>query len=243
MAEDAEFTRERLLAWEKKLALEEDLRRQQFDFLLDMLPFGVDKPVRILDLGAGPGALARLILDRFPNASVLLLDGSADALALATERLASYGLRASFVRANLQDRNWVSTVPRDFDAVVSSQVIYMLLDERKRALYRELAGLLRLDGWFLNLDLVAIPDPGLREHYWRVRVDHIRRTSEAAGAALTRDQVAAVIGRSREFADRPYTDLEPQLRWLREAGLVNVDCYWKRLGLALFGGTRPGAGR
>lgn len=34
-------------------------------------------------------------------------------------------------------------------------------------------------------------------------------------------------------------DVHTQLEWLREIGFVDVDCHWKWLELALFGGVKP----
>jgi hypothetical protein len=33
--------------------------------------------------------------------------------------------------------------------------------------------------------------------------------------------------------------LEPQVAWLREAGFVDVDVYWKRLDWVIYGGRVP----
>jgi hypothetical protein len=34
--------------------------------------------------------------------------------------------------------------------------------------------------------------------------------------------------------------LEPQLKWLREAGFVDIDVFWKRLDWVIYGGRKPG---
>jgi hypothetical protein len=123
--------------------------------------------------------------------------------------------------------------------VVSSQVIHQFPDERKRAIYVDAVSLLSSGGWFLNLDHVSIPDPKLKERYWRVRVEQIRRVAEVdQGRPVSFDDVAQKVGRSREFSTKPYAPLQAQLEWLRAGGLQGVDCFWKRGGLALFGGFR-----
>ena len=33
--------------------------------------------------------------------------------------------------------------------------------------------------------------------------------------------------------------LDPQLRWLADAGFTNIDVYWKRLDWVIYGGERP----
>ena len=34
-----------------------------------------------------------------------------------------------------------------------------------------------------------------------------------------------------------------QLRWLKEAGFTDTECFWKYLNLAMFGGRKKGSGR
>ena len=80
---------------------------------------GVEPPARILDLGTGSGCIALALATAFPSASVLGVDASEDALALARENASSAGLdgRLSFLRSD-----WYSAVPGDarFDAIVSN---------------------------------------------------------------------------------------------------------------------------
>lgn len=62
-------------------------------------------PSRILDLGAGSGAIALAFAKRFPDATVTGVDSSDDALALARENAAATGLaaRATFIKSNWFD--------------------------------------------------------------------------------------------------------------------------------------------
>jgi release factor glutamine methyltransferase len=75
-------------------------------------------PARILDLGTGSGAIALALAHSFPGASVLAVDRSADALALARENASRAGLeeRVSFLASN-----WFESVPAGpFDIIVSN---------------------------------------------------------------------------------------------------------------------------
>jgi release factor glutamine methyltransferase len=72
---------------------------------------------RVLDVGVGSGAIALAIADEHPGASVLAVDRSADALALAAENLA----RSSFNgRVELRQSDLLVGVEGPFDLVVSN---------------------------------------------------------------------------------------------------------------------------
>ena len=88
-----------------------------------MLEFAVKAlaapPARILDLGTGSGALALGLAKAFPEAKVLAVDFSEDALALARENAAALGLgeRVEFLRSD-----WFAAVPADarFELIVAN---------------------------------------------------------------------------------------------------------------------------
>ena len=55
---------------------------------------------------------------------------------------------------------------------------------------------------------------------------------------LARPEATGVALDFEDPSDRPL-DMQSQLRWLREIGFSDVDCYWKWLELALLGGVKP----
>jgi SAM-dependent methyltransferase len=169
---------------------------------------------RVLDLGTGQGHLLAAIAAERPDVEAVGLDISPAMVAAATERFVDDG-RAEFevhdLMEPLADR-WGR-----FDLVVSALAIHHLPDERKRSLCREVLDLLRPGGAFYNLDCVASPSHELHEMSQRAFGFDIRQQDPS-------DQLAP---------------LGDQLEWLREARFDNVDCHWKWLELALFGGARP----
>lgn len=168
-------------------------------------------PGRILDLGCGAGRLLGLLAAAFPGSTGVGLDLSPTMLDVARADPALAGV-GTWVR---HDLGRPLPVPGPFDAVVSSLAVHHVDDDRKRTLYAEAAARLRPGGVFANLDVVASATPSLH-----------RRWREATGAA-------------DDPADR-LAPVEPQLEWLRAAGLEDVDCIWRWRGLALLRGRRPG---
>jgi tRNA (cmo5U34)-methyltransferase len=168
-------------------------------------------PARVLDLGAGTGMLAARVGAAHPEAELVLVDG---APAMLERARAALGDRAQLHVADLAD----PLPPGPFDAVVSALAIHHLDDAGKQALFARVCAALPPGGVFVNAEQVAGPTPCFDAHY--------RTWHEASARALgaTAAEWAAAAERMRH--DR-CSDVESQLRWLREAGFDAADCLFK----------------
>ncbi|MDG4761991.1 class I SAM-dependent methyltransferase [Micromonospora sp. WMMD710] len=177
----------------------------------------------VLDLGAGTGLLSLLLATAVPGVRLTLVDGAPAMLARATDELRARSVPHRTVLADLAD----PLPPGRYDAVVSALAIHHLDDDGKRALYRRAAAALAPVGVFVNAEQVAGPTPALDRRYDEV---WMRRITELGASP---DEIAG--SRQRMRHDRPAT-VADQCRWLAEAGLGDVDCYFKEWRFAVFGG-------
>ncbi|RLQ03945.1 class I SAM-dependent methyltransferase [Micromonospora sp. BL1] len=181
----------------------------------------------VLDLGAGTGLLSLLLAAAVPGVRLTLVDGAPGMLAVAAGNLDARGVPHRTVHADLAD-----PLPAGrYDAVVSALAIHHLDDSGKRALYRRAADALVPGGVFVNAEQVAGPTSALDRRYdevWTARITELGSDAEEIAGA-----------RERMRHDRP-APVADQCRWLAEAGLVDVDCFFKEWRFAVFGGQRPG---
>ena len=97
---------------------------------------------RVLDAGCGSGRLTERLLERLPRGSVVALDGSAAMLEEAARRLARFGDRVTYVRADLA----APPLPVGglVDAVLSTATFHWVRDHDR--LFTGLSGVLRPGG-------------------------------------------------------------------------------------------------
>jgi tRNA (cmo5U34)-methyltransferase len=178
--------------------------------LLNQIP---PTATRILDLGTGDGRTLALAMLNKPNAQGIGLDFSELMLKQAKKRF------LKDPRVQLMVHDLAVPLPREkvgcFDAVVSSLAIHHLTHERKRQLYEEVFGLLNAEGVFCNFE-------------------HVSPASERIHLRFQKE-----INQSADDPSNKLLDVETQLRWLREIGFVDVDCYWKWMEVALLVGVKP----
>jgi tRNA (cmo5U34)-methyltransferase len=218
-------------------------RTEQVAMLIDLLPQARETgEFSVLDLGAGFGAITEQILQRYPRASVTCVDGSAAMFALARERLQKYGEQVKIVLADLADASWRRSVTGAFDAAVSAIAIHHLTNERKQQLYREVFELLGTTGILLNNDVVATP-AALKPRFEALNLAAIQEQDRARrGVSRSIEQIQAEMREQLRLAgERHQSHIAPlseQLQWLRDAGFGSVDCYWRYLDCAIFGGVK-----
>lgn len=181
---------------------------------------------RILDLGSGSGILAELLLERLPNSNITLLDLSSNMLEVAERRLSRFPGRVAFVQGlfeNMPDG--------PFDAVVSTLALHHLNgDEAKRSQYRRILDSLTPGGCFWQGEYVLSSYPD----------DSVHNENAWADWLLDQGFSEAEVQELRERVrnnDRP-ASLIDQLRWLDELGFVHVDCTWRYIKFAVFGGRK-----
>jgi tRNA (cmo5U34)-methyltransferase len=180
--------------------------------LLDQIPPGIQ---RVLDLGTGDGRLISLILASNPSIKEgVALDFSDPMLIRAKSRF------QNDKRIRLVKHDFGLPLPEDlgcFDAIVSSLAIHHLAHERKRQLYVEIFSHLNSGGVFCNFEHVSSSTEKLHRRFF-LAIGQMPETEDPSNKLL---------------------DIETQLRWLREIGFVDVDCYWKWLEIALLIGFKP----
>jgi tRNA (cmo5U34)-methyltransferase len=216
-------------------------RKAQLDFLVDLFPWQWDESIRVLDLGAGYGAVAEAILHRYYKATVICVDGSEAMIRHARSRVAKYGKQVELFLRDLADPTWHVGVAGPFHAVVSAIALHHLTDERKQQLCREVFDFLLPGGLFVNDDVVESP-PFFRDHFADL-TDRAIQEQEKARTGKTRsvEEIRAErAARLRSAGQQSHiAPLDSQLHWWRTAGFTAVDCYWKFLNLAIFGGVKP----
>ena len=165
---------------------------------------------RILDLGSGAGRLLALVKTSRPRAQFVALDFSPTMLE-ELHKLFDDDRSVSIVAHDFEGK---LPLMGQFDTVISSFAIHHVPHERERVLYGEVFDMLATGGVFCNLEHVASPTPEVHAAFLRaIDVEH-------------------------EDPSNKLLDLEAQLRWLREIGFQDVDCYWKWRELTLFAGTK-----
>lgn len=221
-------------------------RAEQLAVLLMLVPFSREERFRVVELGSGEGALAYAILDYFPGAQVVALDGSESMRRHAAGRLAHFGSRVRVDAFQLSMDTWLDKLD-DADCVVSSLLLHHLSDAGKRRVFGTICERLSDRGAFLVADVVEAQGQEQNALYAE-QYDHIaREQSVSLTGSLdvfdTFEQDRWNIFRYGTLPQDEYpSPLVDQLLWLRSAGFDVVDCYWLKAGFAIFGGHKRRAG-
>lgn len=214
-------------------------RVRQMELLLRLLRSARHPIQRVLDLGCGDGILLGTVLNHFPQAKGVGVDFSPPMLDQARIQLGVFDDRVELVEGDLSTPSWKDGVKGNFDAIISGYAIHHLSDLRKQGLYQEIWHCLEPGGLFLNTEHVASVTPRMEEIFNRTMSEQLWRHRHERGDPISQEELhQKYITRP----DRSANILAPvfvQCQWLEEIGFEEVDCFWKYLELAIFGGAKP----
>ncbi|WP_219508826.1 class I SAM-dependent methyltransferase [Nonomuraea ceibae] len=230
-----------LARWDRQQAGYLPDREERFTALIDAMEV-LDRPdPLVIDLGCGPGSLSARLVERLPKARVIAVD--ADPLLLGLGRAAYPHL--TFVAADLRTPGWTATLglDRPADAAVSTTALHWISPPDLRAMYCELASVLRPGGLLLNGDHLDSDDvtPGLAR---LERAIHDTQTERVFAGdhpedwrawwdAVAADPDLSALNAERTTAGADHRGSESNLlshhvTALREAGFSETGTLWQR---------------
>ncbi|MFF7636118.1 class I SAM-dependent methyltransferase [Kitasatospora sp. NPDC008050] len=186
--------------WERqqeRYAVDREERFAVIADLVERVTRGQRSPL-VVDLGSGPGSLAVRLVARIPSARIVAVD--IDPLLLELGRTHA-PQAARYVEALIGGEDWIAALglDRPVDAAVSTTALHYPEPERLRAIYRELAGVLRPGGVLVNGDHLAPADPAIAA--LATAVGHCRTRRQGAGDGEDWAGWWAEVRRVPEFAE------------------------------------------
>lgn len=218
-------------------------REEQAATLLQLIPARVDEEFTLVELAAGEGMLAKVILERFPRCHYIALDGSERMREHMAQTLSAFQDRLEIAPFELAEQAWRDNLPQPLRCVVSSLCVHHLYAEGKRQLFADMATHLAPGGALLLADLIEPANQQIANLYAR-QYDEIVYAQSMATYGDLRAYEQFQQARWNYYAydygvidsgDYP-SPLSDQLQWLRDAGFKFADCFWLRAGHAVYGG-------
>ncbi len=195
---------------------------QQRDLMVSLMPQKSDRPLRVLDLGCGPGALASRLAAEFPSAELTLFDLTAEMIDRCRAELGG-NPRVSFRVGNFREDDFGG----EFDVILASLSLHHATVAERPQLARRLFGALRPGGRLITTEVIVDDSLEVRDRQyalWRGFMD----SQGEDGAAWFQKHLAK---------DHPVS-IPEWSHLLAEAGFVSPGCFWRYLNFAIFCGWR-----
>lgn len=162
-------------------------RMALFDLIREHMTLPGATGAHVLELGLGPGYMARHILERNTSITYEGLDFSDVFFDVARKTIAGYMTRVILTKADLMDQSWPLTLSRQPDAIISTWALHDLGGEQAVAdVYARCHEVLPAGGVLLNGDFIKPDHTSWAYEPGRFEVDrHLALLRQAGFASPT----------------------------------------------------------
>ncbi len=195
-----------------------------------------------LDMGCGDGVLGRQLLQQWPEAFGIFMDYSEPMVESAREKCKSHKDNCVIVMQDYSKEDWTESIRSrsPVDVVISGYSIHHHEDDIKYRIYQDIFNILKPGGVFLNLEHVASPGTKIEKLFDEIFVDGLYTYHVENGGTESKKDIADKFYNREDKVLNKLTLVEKQVKWLKDIGFMNTDCFFKIFELSLFGGQKPG---
>jgi len=194
----------------------------QRELMLELMPLDRSLPLRVLDLGCGPGLMASRILAEYPKAQLTLIDMTTEMIDVCRSRLESFdGVTYRVADFRTDDFG------EGFDVIVASLSLHHLeLSERPAFALRALRAL-SPRGQLIAAEVIVDESLLVRERQYELW----RRFMTAQG------EDGDVWYQKHLHKDHP-VEIAAWVSTLTDSGFLSAGCFWRYLNFAIISGGR-----
>jgi SAM-dependent methyltransferase len=239
---DAYDVPDRVASYDADMDVMHPNRAKMVDVIVEFLPFARDAEFTVLELGIGTGYLTQRLLETFPRARVIGVDGATAMVEMAQARLGDLARRVDFRIGDFRELGALLEAGETVDAAVSAYALHHLDASAKSEVVQQAVEVMRSGGWFLNADLVETESAAVEARVQQLRVDGIMRRAapgdlrfaSESGTRRFLDELQSQEG------DQPVT-LWEDLEILKRAGLEDACVLWLEYREAVTAARKPGS--
>ena len=189
--------------------------------------YHTDSVLTIIDMACGTGAVTRLIAEEIahqgsPQAHIIGVDPSAEALRLARQSIEEMGANADFIQGETKD---LATFIQDADAAFFCNAIHLIID--KLNAFRQMAAILA-PGGILACNSAFYDGTNLEETFRFSRL-WVRR----AVGWLRKEYPEVRLSREAKATARQWLNPDEYVSLLKQSGFSSVDVTEERVAMSM----------
>lgn len=230
---------DRVASYDQDMELMHPNRAKMIEIAIQILPFPPDFSFLALDLGVGTGYFTKHFLKKYPNSTVIAIDGAQTMVNLAITRLGKLKNRVDFRIGDFCQLDKLLRTTERFDVAYTSYAFHHLNSSDKLDVIIKVRDVLNKKGWFINADLIEAEQPEIDKRIQEIRIEGIVKRANGEDERFVDFQSTKKFldELEKNEGDQPLT-LFQDLEILKEAGFDKYGLFWSEYREAVTAGIK-----